>query len=60
MSEFVIRSVPTGEVTQICRLQRAIGATKCQGADAGGGMSDVTVTFPDEEQFAERKKRLNR
>ncbi|WP_375398755.1 hypothetical protein [uncultured Sphingomonas sp.] len=60
MSEFVVKGVPTGEVKSFCRLQRAIGATKCDGVDAGGGLSDVTVGFPDEEQFDDRKKRINR
>lgn len=60
MSEFVVKGMPTGEVTHFCRLQTAIGATRCDAVDAGGGKSDVTVGFPDEEHFDTRKKRLNR
>lgn len=59
MSEFVVKGVPTGEVKSFCRLQKAIGATRCDGVDAGGGKSDVTVGFPDEEHFDTLKKRLN-
>ena len=59
MSERVIRGVPTGETKSFCRLQKALGATKCEITDRTDGKSDIIVAFPADESFATLKARRN-
>jgi hypothetical protein len=59
MGQRIITGVPNGEVTGFCRLQRALGATKCEPTDDGDGTSEVLVEFPDRESFDEHKERVN-
>jgi hypothetical protein len=60
MGKWIVEDMPTDEVKGFCRLQKATGATKCEGTDKGGGLSDVLVVFPDKENFVDQKARTNK
>lgn len=59
MGQRIIEDVPNGQVKNLCRLQRALGATRCEPTDNGDGTSDVLVEFPDVETHDELVARVN-
>jgi hypothetical protein len=53
MSERIVTGVPTDRVASFCRMQKAAGATVCEGTATGDGKSDVRVVFPDAQSIEE-------